>query len=130
MNRNTFFLAPILLFIFCSCDVTEHEVVGEYTVHGLKNHFDILRVLPNGTYRRTLYQQKGNRLIYQNSSTWKYSDSNLILRNFLINEDENLDFQAYALGEMTCILPLSKRFTQIIIYYQLDGSDTFYYRKL
>ena len=108
----------------------EHEVVGVYTVHGLKNHFDTLRVLPNGTYRRTLYQQKGNRLIYQNSSTWKYSDSNLILRSFLINEDENLDFQAYAPGEMTCILPLSKRFTQIIIYYQLDGSDTFYYKKL
>ena len=107
-----------------------HEAVGVYTVHGLKNHFDTLRVLPNGTYRRTLYQQKGNRLIYQNSSTWKYSDSNLTLRNFLINEDENLDFQAYALGEMTCILPLSKRFTQIIVYCQLDGSDTFYYRKL
>ena len=42
----------------------EHEVVGVYTVHGLKNHFDTLRVLPNGIYRRTLYQQKGNRLIY------------------------------------------------------------------
>lgn len=120
----------LLLTGMSSCSVSDQEVVGTYTIHGLKNRLDTLTILPNGTYRRTLHQQAGNQLLYKGTDAWRYADGSIALNNFLITEDDDSALPALRGGEIFCLLPVEKRLSQIVIYYQADGSNTRHYQKL
>jgi hypothetical protein len=111
--------------------VNKNEVPGTYAVQGLRHHLDTLRVLPNGSYERTLRSKAAGHVLFRNRSTWTYAGSRLILHDYLLDEDEDLGPKTMSdLGAMTCDLPVEKRLNKIVIYYREDGNDSFYYKKL
>ncbi|MCZ4500952.1 MAG: hypothetical protein JWQ74_3507 [Marmoricola sp.] len=117
------------LLVCGGCAVDPAEVPGTYTVQGRQHTLDTLRVLPNGTYARTLRSQADGRVLFRNHSTWAYVNGDLILRDYLPDSDEDFGPEAvYGLGAMTCFFPVTKRLYKPVIYTQADGD--FYYEKL
>ena len=117
------------LLVCGGCEVAPEEVPGTYTVQGTHHTLDTLRVLPNGTYTRTLHSQADGRVLFRNHSTWSYVNHDIVLRDYLVDEDEDFGPEAvYGVGAMTCFLPVSKRLTKTVIHYKADGN--LYYEKL
>jgi hypothetical protein len=113
-----------------SCTIKQEELSGTYIVRGLRNNIDTLKLLRNGTYTRVLYAQRNQRLLFQNSDKWKRSSNDLILYNFLPDEDQEYNpEEVLDLGAMTCFFPTSKRFSTITIEFQAEN-DNMYYEKL
>jgi hypothetical protein len=112
------------------CTIKHEELSGTYVVKGFKNNIDTLRILRNGTYTRALYAQHDQRLLFKNSDKWKRSADDIILYNFLPDEDQehNLE-EVLGLGKMTCFFPVRKRFSKITIDFQAEN-DNMYYEKL
>jgi hypothetical protein len=124
------FCAAFMLVIMGSCTIKQEELSGTYIVRGLRNNIDTLKLLRNGTYTRVLYAQRNQRLLFQNSDKWKRSSNDLILYNFLPDEDqEHNPEEVLGLGAMTCFFPTSKRFSTITIEFQAEN-DNMYYEKL
>jgi hypothetical protein len=116
--------------IMSSCTIKQEELNGTYVVRGLKNNIDTLRIWRNGTYTRVLYAQRDQRLLFQNSDKWKHSEDDIILYNFLPDEDqEHNPEEVLGLGTMTCFFPARKRFSKITIDFQAENDDM-YYEKL
>jgi hypothetical protein len=131
-NMRTILLlcCAFTLLLINSCTVEQEELGGTYVVRGLKNNIDTLRIWPNGTYTRILYTQRDHRLLFHNSDKWKRSEDDIILYNFLPDEDqEHNPEEILGLGTMTCFFPTRKRFSKITIVFQAEN-DAMYYEKL
>lgn len=131
--RNTLVkLCCLALLASSGCGVHREEVPGTYVVRHLHNTLDTLRLLPQGTYERTLRATGTGHVLFQNRSAWTYADGRLILFGYLLDEDEEVSPErVYGLGTtMTCDLPIETRLNNLVIYYRQDENNSFYYEKL
>lgn len=130
MNTLKITLVILVLFSLSACSVNEKDVVGLYTIKGLSNNIDTLRILSNGKYSRVLYSRTDGRLLFQNSNEWKYVANRLVLRDYLLDEDEkHMPEETLGLGAITAFLPVKRRLSKVVIYYRNGGEDDFYYEK-
>lgn len=129
--RIPLYASLLATFILSSCTVKQEDISGIYIIKDLKNSLDTLRILPNGTYVRSLYNQDGQRLLFKNTDKWKSNGDRLQLYNYLPDEDEkHSPEESLGLGTMLCDLPMRKRFGEIIIEAPRMGEDDVFYEKL
>lgn len=132
MIRKLFSLYSALLlvpFILGSCDVKQEDLSGVYTIKGLKNSIDTLKILPNGTYLRTLYALSDRRLPFKNNDKWKTDGDRILLYNYLPDEDEeHIPEEILGPGAMLCDLPVKRQFSKIIIKSAHLGDNAAYER--
>lgn len=134
MNTKIRLLSIFISCALCSCEaeVNEHEIAGTYVIKGLKNNADTLVLLKNGLYNRKLYSKTENRTIFENTNKWRFKDQDLILYDFLIDEDGMYKAEESVLRSvlMNCFLPVERKSNKVVIHYS-DAEDTdFFYEKL
>jgi hypothetical protein len=88
-------LKKIASFLFClfliSCfsNFEKNEIIGIYVPMNYKNNFDTICLLPNFTYKRSIYNKK-NKLIFTNKGNWFIEKGKVIdFDNFIVNFDED-----------------------------------------
>ncbi|MBD2766695.1 hypothetical protein IC235_02175 [Hymenobacter sp. BT664] len=110
--------------------MSEEDIIGIYTMKGLSNNVDTLRILPGGKYTRVLYSKMGKRLLFHNSNKWKCAADRIILYEYLMDEDEkHMPQEILGVGTVAAFLPIKRRFNKIVIYYRNGGDDSSYYEK-
>ena len=129
--RLRLLLLPGPLFLagtfLSACEVQPQDVPGTHVLDGTEHTRDTLRLLPNGQYRRSIHAVSG-RLLYRNRDRWKYAAGDVILQEFLPEEDREHAAEAVlGLGAMACFLPVRRGLRGIEIHYSADGDGS--YRK-
>jgi hypothetical protein len=125
-------LLPGLLLLagafLSACQVGPQDVPGTYVLDGTEHTRDTLRLLPSGQYLRSIHTA-GGRLLYGNRNRWQYAGGDVILQEFLLEEDrEHAAEEVLGLGAMRCFLPLRRGLSGIEIHY--GGGREWYYHKL
>ncbi|VVU99036.1 MULTISPECIES: hypothetical protein [Mesonia] len=82
-------LLIFIFFIFQSCsnkNINEDNIQGVY-IGNFQNNIDTLKITENNEYVRTIYS-KDSTLIFKNLSEWEISEGELILKDFLLNNNK------------------------------------------
>ena len=124
IGKNICVILIVLLF-FLSC-VGQGEIAGIYVIDNFSKNIDTIKVSPNGTYERSIYDKSNGKIIFKNKSLWEYSDSEITFKNFLVNEGELIynqkirDYNIYLMSYYS--FPLKRRFlnSQITIIINSD----------
>ena len=118
--------------VFSSCSAKQGELNGIYTIKGLKNNLDTLKILRNGTYVRTLYAQSDRRLLFKKEGKWKKTDGDrILLYDFLPDEDDKyLPEVILGPGAMLCDLPVRRQFGRVVSIEAPRDIDEAFYEKL
>src|SRR5688572_22134497 len=102
------------LFIGCSVAVIclfliihflkKQKVDGWYVGKNFSKNIDSIQILPNGFYKRVVYNNNG-KLIFKNSSRYSKHDSKVSFNDFLLNKNdiEAKDSLNYNLDDLTYV---------------------------
>lgn len=122
-------IAISLLFIMCNSNVRKIE--GLYVGKNFTQNIDSIQIMPNGVYKRIVYNNEG-KLIFKNKSTYKKYDSYVEFNDFLLNTNDLKvrDSLKYNSDDLTnASLNLDVSFLgkiKLIVDYDLD----YYYLKI
>ncbi|QNP51239.1 hypothetical protein [Hymenobacter qilianensis] len=93
---------------------------------------DTLKIFKGGTYEKRIYNRDTNRLIYLNKGVWKFNESRITFKDFLLNEEGQFTAATYDNVLMTVSLPVEEfKLNKIRIEEGISnkGGST-YYKKL
>jgi len=78
-------IAFSLLFTMCNSKLESIE--GLYVGKNFTRNIDSIYIMPNGFYKRIVYNNEG-KLIFKNKSTYKKHDSYIEFNDFLLNTND------------------------------------------
>ena len=85
LSKPFLYITYICLFFLFSCASNE-DLPGLY-VGSFQRNIDSLRIHPNGTYERVIYDNS-KRIIFSNRSTYQIKDGSIHFNEFLLNEND------------------------------------------
>jgi hypothetical protein len=83
-------LCSLCFLTSCVEHFTAEEVCGAYAPVGYVHSFDTLRLRPNGTYERSIYNHNRQRRLHT-QGTWRLEEKHrLVFEHFYVNLDRDL----------------------------------------
>ena len=125
-KRKYYYLFALIIIVIISYLFIPINPVGVYTAKYNVNTIDSLIIRKDGYYEQIIYRSTDKKLLYRNTSKWKYDNGRIILYNLYENDDrefkDDYDFNcALEILDVT----LERSFGRVVFRYE-NGKYLYY----